>query len=419
MARDTGWGDHNAPLEAGRHGSHNAPMHICHVITRLIIGGAQENTLLTCEGLHERGYRVTLISGPTRGPEGSLVERARRGGYELVELRELIRAVNPWMDLRARRYLRMEFQRLRPDIVHTHSSKAGIIGRLAAHDARVPLVVHTIHGMSFNRTQGWLVRHAYAWAERIAARRTHAIVTVADAMIAQSVAAGICPREKMLTVHSGMEVGQFTPSAPARAAIRRQWGVADDEVVVGAVARLFRRKGYEQLIPIMAAAARRAPRLRFVWIGDGAQRAEYETELARLGLRERTTLVGLIPPADVPRMLAGCDILAHTSQWEGLPRAVVQALLMQVPAVAFDIDGTPEVVLDGRTGRLVPLNDLAAFAAALCELAGDAEQRRRMGQTGREHCRERFDWRHMVDQLEALYLRLAQTNRAGPVTARS
>jgi glycosyltransferase involved in cell wall biosynthesis len=283
----------------------------------------------------------------------------------------------------------------------------------------VPLVVHTIHGMSFNRTQGWLVRHAYAWAERIVARRTHAIVTVADAMIAQSVAAGICPRGKLLTIYSGMEVGQFTPSASARAAIRRQWGVADDEVVVGTVARLFRRKGYEQLIPIMAAAAEQAPRLRFVWIGDGAQRAEYEAELVRLGLRARTTLVGLIPPGDVPRMLAGCDILAHTSQWEGLPRAVVQALLMQVPAVAFDIDGTPEVVLDGRTGRLVPLNDLAAFAAALCELAGDAEQRRRMGQAGREHCRERFDWRHMVDQLEALYLRLAQANSAGRVAART
>jgi glycosyltransferase involved in cell wall biosynthesis len=175
--------------------------------------------------------------------------------------------------------------------------------------------------------------------------------------------------------------------------------VGDDDIVVGTVARLFRRKGYEQLIPIMAAAVQREPRLRFVWIGNGAQRAEYETELARLGLRERTILVGLIPPADVPHVLAGCDVLAHTSQWEGLPRAVVQALLMQVPAVAFDIDGTPEVILDGQTGRLVPLNDLNAFVASLCELAADAELRGRMGRAGREHCLERFDWRLMVDQL--------------------
>ncbi|HUU94225.1 MAG TPA: glycosyltransferase family 4 protein [Phycisphaerae bacterium] len=385
-------------------------MHICHVITRLIVGGAQENTLLTCEGLDARGHRVTLISGPTGGPEGSLVERARRGGYEFIELRELIRAVNPWMDARARRYLRMEFDRLRPEVVHTHSSKAGILGRFAARDARVPIVVHTVHGMSFNRTQPWVVRKLYAWLERKAAHRTHALVAVADAMIAQSVAAGICSAEKMQTIYSGMEVEHFDPSVCDRAAVRTQWGIAeaDDVVVVGTIARLFRNKGYEQLLPIMAAAAQREPRLRFVWIGDGAQRARYQSELVRLGLTERTTLTGLVPPGQIRQLLAGFDILAHTSQWEGLPRTVVQAALMRVPSVAFNIDGTPEVITDGQTGRLVPLNDTAGFTTALLELAGNGDTRARMGQDGRAACLERFDWRRMVDQLEALYLCLAE-----------
>ena len=392
-------------------------MHICHVITRLIVGGAQENTLLTCEGLHARGHRVTLISGPTRGPEGSLVERARRGGYEFIELRELIRAVNPWMDARARRYLRMEFAQLKPDVVHTHSSKAGILGRFAARDARVPIVVHTVHGMSFNRTQPWAVRKIFAWLEQKAARRTHALVAVADAMIAQSVAAGICSAGKMQTIYSGMEVEHFDPSLCDRAAVRAQWGIAeaDDVIVVGTIARLFRNKGYEQLLPIMAAAAQRKPRLRFVWIGDGAQRAEYEAELARLGLADRTTLTGLVPPGQIRQLLPGFDILAHTSQWEGLPRTVVQAALMRVPAVAFDIDGTPEVITDGQTGRLVALNDTADFTTALLELAADADTRARMGQAGRAACLERFDWRRMVDDLEALYGRLAEQRgqRAG------
>jgi glycosyltransferase involved in cell wall biosynthesis len=381
-------------------------MRICHVITRLIIGGAQENTLLTCEGLRERGHDVTLVSGPTRGPEGSLVARARAGGYRFIELPELIRAVNPWMDARARRYLRMQLAELRPDLVHTHSSKAGILARFAAADARVPIIVHTIHGMSFNRTQGRLVRTLYAWLERAAARRTHAIVTVADAMIAQSVAARICPRERMQTIYSGMGIEPFDPARYDRAAVRSAWGFDEDAVVVGAVARLFRRKGYEQLLPIMAAAAARAPRLRFVWIGDGAQRGDYERALARLGLAGRTRLTGLVPPTDIPRLLAGLDILAHTSQWEGLPRAVVQALLMRVPTVAFAIDGTPEVVLDGQTGRLVPLNDEPAFVAALVELAGDPALRARLGAAGRTHCLTRFDWRLMVEQLEELYVRL-------------
>jgi glycosyltransferase involved in cell wall biosynthesis len=390
-------------------------MHICHVITRLIVGGAQENTILTCEGLHERGHRVTLISGPTTGPEGSLVSRARSGGYEFIEIPDLIRPINPWLDFRARRMLAMEFNRLRPDVVHTHSSKAGIVGRFAARDARVPVVIHTIHGMSFNRTQPALVRRVYAWAERLAARRSHAIVTVADAMIAQSVAARICRRDKMLTIYSGMEVERFTPRPELRQAARQSWGVSEDEVVVGTIARLFRRKGFEQLLPIMAEAAQREPRLRFVWVGDGAQRGEYEAELDRLGLRGRTTLVGLIPPERVPEMLGGFDILAHTSQWEGLPRAVVQGLLMEVPAVAFDIDGTPEVVLDGQTGRLVALNDLSGFATALVGLAADADLRRRLGQAGRAHCLPLFDWRNMVNQLEQLYCRVrSAAGRAVP-----
>jgi glycosyltransferase involved in cell wall biosynthesis len=379
---------------------------IIHVITRLIVGGAQENTILTCVGLHQLGHQVTLITGPTRGPEGSLVERARNGGYDYVEIPELIRAVNPWYDARARRYLEMEFRDRRPDVVHTHSSKAGILGRFAARDARVPIIVHTIHGMSFNRTQSWPVRKLYAWLEWMAARRSHAIVTVADAMIEQSVAAGICRREKMKTIYSGMEVGDFTPTNYDRDAVRESWGVGEDDIVVGAIARLFRKKGYEQLLPIMAAAAKHEPRLRFVWVGDGAQRVEYEAELARLGLRESTTLTGLVPPEDIPQLLAGLDILAHTSQWEGLPRGVVQALLMRVPVVAFDVDGTPEVVREGQTGRLVKLNDLDGFVEALLALANDPDGRRRMGAAGRAYCLERFDWRRMVAALEELYQRL-------------
>ncbi|MBI5864015.1 MAG: glycosyltransferase family 4 protein [Planctomycetes bacterium] len=388
-------------------------MRICHIITRLIVGGAQENTILSCEGLHALGHEVTLIAGPTTGPEGSLVERAENGGYRYVQLPELIRSVNPWLDARAVRELRGMLGDLKPDIIHTHSSKAGIVGRFAAARLRGPKVVHTIHGMSFNRTQPWIVRTIYRALEKRAARFSHAIVGVADAMIEQAVRAGVCRRERCRTVYSGMEIEQFTPGRHDRRKIRAAWGFGPDDVVVGTVARLFRRKGYEQLLPIMSAAAKREPRLRFVWVGDGAQRRDYESELGRLGLRERTTLVGLVPPARVPEMIAGFDLLAHTSQWEGLPRVVVQSLLMCVPAVAFDIDGTPEVVLDGKTGRLIRLNDASGFADAICELAGDPAARTRFGAAGREHCRDRFDCRNMVRSLESLYAELLQKRRGG------
>ncbi|MBL8878056.1 MAG: glycosyltransferase family 4 protein [Phycisphaerales bacterium] len=381
-------------------------MRICHVITRLIIGGAQENTLLTCEGLQAAGHDVTLISGPTDGPEGSLVERARRGGYRFVELQSLVRAVDPMRDAAAFFALKREFRRLTPEIVHTHSSKAGILARFAAAAARVPVVVHTIHGMSFNRTQSAGTRRVYSTLERLAARRTQCVITVADAMIEQTVAAGVCPREKMCTIYSGMEVERFERRLYDRAAVRGAWGFPEDAVVVGSVARLFRNKGYEQLIPIMADAAGREPRLRFVWVGDGAQRGEYEAQLRGLGLLDRVHFVGLVPPGEIPRLMAGFDILAHASQWEGLPRAVVQALLMEVPAVAFAIDGTPEVVLSGKTGFAVPLNDRRAFAEALLVLAGSRENREAFGSAGRKLCLERFDWRRMVNEIEGAYRRL-------------
>jgi glycosyltransferase involved in cell wall biosynthesis len=378
-------------------------MHICHIITRLIIGGAQENTLLTCEGLHERGYQVTLMAGPTRGPEGSLVERARRGGYRYVEVPEMIRAINPWMDHAALRAMRYELSKLRPDVVHTHSSKAGIIGRFAARDARVPRIFHTIHGMSFNRTQPWLIQRLYAWMERRCARFTDRIITVADAMIDQSVAARVCARDKMITIYSGIEIKSFDPERYDRAAIRRELGFEPEHIVVATVARLFRKKGYEQLLPIMAEAAANNPAMRFLWVGDGAQRGEYEAELRRLNLHERTRLVGLVPPEAVAKHLAAADLAAHTSQWEGLPRVAVQALLMRVPVVAFAIDGTPEIVRSGETGECVPLGAQAEFVESLLKLAANPTLRDRYGAAGRALCAEQFDHERMIDRIEGVY----------------
>ncbi|MCH7840901.1 MAG: glycosyltransferase, partial [Planctomycetes bacterium] len=203
-------------------------MNICHVITRLIIGGAQENTVLTCRGLAEKGHQVTLISGPETGPEGSLWQQARASGAELITIEFLRRAVNPWLDWQARRSLRQLFDRIQPDVVHTHSSKAGILGRSVAADAGVPVIVHTIHGMSFNRTQPRVVRMMYQGLEKWAARRTTAFVSVSDAMIDQAVEAGLAPRQRFTTIRSGIETDHFTPQPELRDRVRREWGIGND-----------------------------------------------------------------------------------------------------------------------------------------------------------------------------------------------
>ena len=197
-------------------------MHICHIITRLIIGGAQENTLLTCRGLAQRGHRVTLIAGPETGPEGSLWSDAENAGCELITLDSMRRAVNPLRDRRARNELSSLLRKAKPDVVHTHSSKAGILGRSAAARAGVPVIVHTIHGMSFNRTQPYWLRSAYRMLERRAARHTTAFVSVADAMTDQAVAAGLAPRDRFVTIRSGMETDRYRPDAELRARIRKE-----------------------------------------------------------------------------------------------------------------------------------------------------------------------------------------------------
>lgn len=383
-------------------------MNICHVITRLIIGGAQENTVLTCRGLAQRGHDVTLIAGPETGPEGSLWTQAEQAGCELITVDSLRRAVHPILDLRARGELRRLFERLRPDVVHTHSSKAGILGRSAAAAAGVPVVVHTIHGMSFNRTQPATTQAVYRALERWAGRRTTGFVTVADAMIEQAVEAGIAARERFVTIRSGLETDRFSPRLDLRRRHREEWGVAEDDIVVGTIARLFENKGYDEIIAAMPSAIERAGTLKFVWIGDGPHRERYERRLEDLGLRDRVRFLGLLDPKAVADCINGFDIVLHASRWEGLPRAVVQGLLTEVPAISFDNDGAPEVVLHDETGLLVPYGDTPALADAIVALAEDSGRRRAMGHAGRERCLAEFDWRKMVEQIEILYERLGE-----------
>jgi len=390
-------------------------MKICHIITRLIVGGAQENTLLTCEGLAARGHEVTLVVGPETGPEGSLWERARRGEYRLVTVDSLRRNVRPVAEARCVAELRRLLCAAGFDVVHTHSSKAGILGRYAAARERVPLIVHTIHGMSFNRTQPAPLRWFYRVLERRAAAGTHALITVADAMIEQSLQARIAPPEKFTTIRSGIETACFLPDPRVRAQVRSGWEVADEHLVVGTVARLFSNKGYEDLLQAMPEVARQCPEAHFVWVGDGANREEYVRQVERLGLRHRLHLTGLVLPEDVARLMNGFDILAHASRWEGLPRAVVQALLTNVPVVGYDNDGTPEVVQQDRTGELVSFGDTAGLAHGIIRLASSPKRRRRLGTEGRRRCLEEFDHRRMVDRIEALYYRL-QSGRPGSVT---
>lgn len=357
---------------------------VCHVITRLIVGGAQENTVATCRGLRRLGYECDLVTGPQTGPEGSL-----DAGMPTIVVDELRREPNPFLDVEACRALRRLFREKRYDIVHTHSGKAGFLGRLAARLAGVPVVVHTIHGPSFYRYQNPLGNWVFRWAEQLAGEWTTQFVSVADAMTEQYQAAGI--RGKYVTIRSGMNIEPFLQVQSRH------------ECVVGKVARLFRLKGHEYLFeaaPLIVAAV---PNVKFLLVGDGIYRARYERWAERLGLRDRFIFAGLVSPDAIPGYIGQMDVLVHLSLREGLPRTLPQALAGGIPVVAFDVDGAREVCRDGETGFLVRAEDVAGMAEAVIRLLRDRELATRLGAQGRRLVREEFSEEHMVRHIDKLY----------------
>jgi glycosyltransferase involved in cell wall biosynthesis len=378
-------------------------MRIIHVITRLIIGGAQENTLLSCQGQHARGHDVTLITGPALGPEGSLMDRAKSGGYRVEAIDDMRRAILPLKDYQTYRTLVRRFRELKPDVVHTHSSKAGIIGRWAAKKATVPAVIHTVHGLAFTASTSRLVNGVYKTLERHAAPLTTRIVCVADAMRDQSLAAGIGRPEQYVTVYSGMETAPFVNPPVPREIVRSELELSDEHVVVGTIARLFDLKGHDDLLDAAPDLCRRFPQLRFLWIGDGTLRPAFERRRDQMQLRDRFILTGMVPPSEVPRYTAAMDILAHPSRREGLARALPQGSLAGIPTITYDIDGAKEGTLDGVTGFVLPPFDKLKFAAAISTLILDPARRHQMGMAGRRFALNRFDANVMVEALENVY----------------
>jgi len=389
-------------------------MRIVHIITRLIIGGAQENTLITCQGLAEAGHEVTLITGPALGPEGQLFDKTIGQGYKTLIVPQMRRAVHPVRDLIAYNHIKRLLCSLRPQIVHTHSAKAGILGRRAAFYLRPrPVILHTIHGLPFHPYQARWLNWFYIYLERRAARWTDTFISVADAMTRQSMAAGIGIGRPYITVYSAIaEQGFYRQFSQEQIlGFRRRYGIPEDAVVLITVARLFMLKGHDFIISSATDLAQRFPNVIWLFVGDGNLADHYKAQISRLGLAHRFRFTGLLPPDQIPLAMQASDILVHCSLREGLARAIPQAMLCRRPVVAFNLDGTPELV-NQTTGRLVRPGDVQGLVAACAELISDGQLRQRLGQAGWALTRERFDPGLMVRRIEAIYSQLSGGNLA-------
>lgn len=387
---------------------------ICHIITRFILGGAQENTLASLVGLAERGHDVTLITGPSRGREGNLLEQKGLVNsnlpFKFIENRYLVRSINPLFDYLAYRSLVNHFEREKYDIIHTHSSKAGIIGRMAAsnlRDKKISKVVHTIHGLAFDKYKPFWKNKIYIAAEKLCAKKSDKIVSVCDTMSVQAINAGIgCP-ELFETIYSGFDLEKFIAARDKKEEIRKKLAVPENTVVLLAIGRLFNMKGAEDFLTVIENVSESYDsQIKGIMIGDGPLRNSLEKRAKENLSRNGVMFTGLLPPDEIPDWIVAADVIIHASLREGLARILVQALAAGKPVISYDIGGAKEVVTDGENGFIVNSGDVNLLTEKVKLLIENKNMLLSLTKGARETDLTNFSSDVMVAKLEQLYKKI-------------
>jgi glycosyltransferase involved in cell wall biosynthesis len=380
---------------------------VVHIITKLELGGAQQNTLFTVAHLDRKVYSPVLISGT----EGILVEEAKQLKEVNVHfVSDLVREIKPLKDLKALVKMRCVLKQIRKGvqsskvIVHTHSSKAGILGRWAARLAGIRLIVHSVHGFSFNGYQPALLRALYIFLERITARITTAFVTVSGADREEGIRKGIFKKDDVMLIRSGIDIKQFGDLPGDRISLRGKLGIDQDAPAVAMVACFKPQKAPLDFVRVAKKVLDERGDALFYLVGDGLLRPQVEKLIEELNIGDKVVLLGW--RRDIPEIMHSIDLLVLTSLWEGLPRVLPQAMASGVPVVATNVNGAPEAIRNGLNGYLLPPGDVAGMARKIIYLINNPEEARSMGRKGRELVKE-FDIWEMVKQQEVLYQNLS------------
>jgi glycosyltransferase involved in cell wall biosynthesis len=370
---------------------------ILHLITNLPVGGAQDNTLITVERLDRSKFDVTLMCAP----EGQWVQRARQlADVNLIFVEELRREIHVFYDVAAFFRIYRSIRHGRYAIVHTHSSKPGFLGRLAARLAGVPVIIHTIHGFPFHDFMPASARNFYIWIERQLARMTDYLVTVSRLNLEKAVQLRLAKRDKLVNVYSGIDFEKFDVEIDVRQK-RRELGLGEGENVVGMVGRLSEQKAPWNLIQAIPQVLRHHPRTRFVFVGDGELKHKMQELAKDLNVSAHTLFLGFRD--DVAEVMQTLEVYVLPSQWEGLGRSLTEAMYLERAVVATAVEGVPELVENGKTGILVPPNQPQALAHAITSLLSDPEKCRQLGEAARRKVEGSFEAKHMLRDLERLY----------------
>ncbi|HYU19733.1 MAG TPA: glycosyltransferase family 4 protein [Chloroflexota bacterium] len=381
-------------------------LRVLRAITRLNIGGPAIHAILLTQGLQNQRFSSVLVTGLEEPHEGTMRDLAAAHGVLPLVLEELGREVSPANDLRATLRMYRLIRRLRPHILHTHMAKAGTAGRLAGLLARVPIVVHTFHGHTFHSYFGPTRTALFLQIERLLARFTDRIVAVGEDQRREIAAYGVAPASKIVSIPLGLEIEQLLDAERERGQLKAELGLNGRSKLVGIIARLVPIKAHEVFLEAAARVRRESPESYFLVIGDGERRAELERLAGQLGLGSSVRFLGW--RGDMKRVYADLDVVALSSNNEGSPVALIEAMAAARPVVATRVGGVGEVVQDGRTGLLVPPREPDALARGILELLRAPERAEQLGQAGRQRVYPRYAASRLVADVERLYLDLAR-----------
>ncbi|MGA2091698.1 MAG: glycosyltransferase family 4 protein [Endomicrobiales bacterium] len=374
------------------------PIKVCHIITRLELGGAQQNTLYTVRHLSQSMYTPFLITG-TGGMLDS--EAAMDTRFTTFFIPELVRSIFPWDDLIAAVKIWKILRTLKPSVVHTHSSKAGILGRWAAWCAGVPVIIHTVHGFGFTDQQWPPVRIAFIMLERLTALITDKLVVVAAQDQKKGLAHRIGNEKKYIVIRSGIDIETYKTTFVDRDAVKSELGISSSAKVVTTIGPFKPQKNLSDFVRVASAITRVRSDCVFLVVGDGDQRGMLEEMSAQSGLCGRIHFLGW--RNDTVRILGITDVFVMTSLWEGLPRSIVEAMCRGVPVVANAVDGIREIVQTGITGHLVEPYAVGEMTRMIIQILDDPAGSQVMGEAGRRSIGREFDINCMVEQQENLY----------------
>ncbi len=373
---------------------------ILHIITNLPIGGAQDNTLITVERLNRERYSVALMCAP----DGEWVQRAREiPGLDLIFVPNLIQKINLLKDFAAFWNIYKYIRRGQFEIVHTHSSKPGFLGRIAARIAGVPIIIHTIHGFPFNDFMNPFLRKIFILIERLLTHFSDCLVTVSKLNLEKAVKLRIAKRQKFVNIYSGIDFKKFDIKVDVKSK-RSEIGIVDGRTVVGMVGRLSQQKAPWNFIKSVPHVLERYKNAVFLIVGDGELMSEMKKLACDLGINDNVLFLGFRD--DLPEILRILDIYVLTSQWEGLGRSLTEAMYVGCPVIATGVEGVPELVQNDETGVLVPVNDPVALSKEINKMLLDKEKRNRLGRMASLRINQSFKANIMVKKIDELYQRL-------------